>query len=213
MYNKLIEELKWRGLLHDISPGTEEQLSKEMTTGYIGFDPTADSLHIGSLAPIIILKHFQNHGHKPIALLGGATGMIGDPSGKLKERPLMTKEQLNKNISGIKSQLERFLDFHSKKKNVGLLLNNYDWMKNIGFLDFTRNMGKHISINYMMAKDSVKQRLSGNDKKEGISFTEFTYQLLQGFDFLHLYKEKNCKLQIGGSDQWGNMTTGNGTHS
>ena len=206
--NELIEELRWRGLLHTISPGTEEQLSKEMTTGYSGFDPTADSLHIGSLVPIILLKHFQDHGHKPIALLGGATGMIGDPSGKSKERTLMTEEQLNKNLSGIQFQLDRFLDFHSGKKNDALLLNNYEWTKNFSFLDFARKIGKHITINYMMAKDSVKQRLLGDNNSEGLSFAEFTYQLLQGFDFLHLYKEKNCKLQMGGSDQWGNMTTG-----
>ena len=208
MKSDLIEELRWRGLLQSISPGTEEQLLKEMTTGYIGFDPTADSLHIGSLVPIILLKHFQNHGHKPIALLGGATGIIGDPSGRSKERILIAQEQLSKNLLGIKVQLERFLDFNSNNENAALLLNNYDWTKNVDFLDFIRDIGRHITINYMTAKDSVRQRLTGENNSEGLSFTEFTYQLLQGFDFLYLYKEKKCKLQMGGSDQWGNMTTG-----
>jgi len=205
--NKFVEELRWRGMLHDIMPGTEEQLAKEITSAYIGFDPTADSLHIGSLIPIILLMHFQKHGHKPIALIGGATGMIGDPSGKSAERNLLDEVALAKNIAGIKAQLERFIDFTSDKPNAAELVNNYDWMKNMSFLDFARDIGKHITVNYMMAKDSVKKRLS-SESKVGMSFTEFTYQLIQGFDFLHLYKEKNCKLQIGGSDQWGNITTG-----
>ena len=205
--NKFVEELRWRGMLHDIMPGTEEQLAKEITSAYIGFDPTADSLHIGSLIPIILLMHLQKHGHKPIALIGGATGMIGDPSGKSAERNLLDEVALAKNIAGIKAQLERFIDFTSDKPNAAELVNNYDWMKNMSFLDFARDIGKHITVNYMMAKDSVKKRLS-SESKVGMSFTEFTYQLIQGFDFLHLYKEKNCKLQIGGSDQWGNITTG-----
>ena len=205
--NKFVEELRWRGMLHDIMPGTEEQLAKEMTSAYIGFDPTADSLHIGSLIPIILLMHFQKHGHKPIALIGGATGMIGDPSGKSAERNLLDEVALAKNIAGVKAQLERFIDFTSDKKNAAELVNNYDWMKNMSFLDFARDIGKHITVNYMMSKESVKKRLS-SESKVGMSFTEFTYQLIQGFDFLHLYKEKNCKLQIGGSDQWGNITTG-----
>jgi len=204
---KFVEELRWRGMLHDIMPGTEEQLAKEMTSAYIGFDPTADSLHIGSLVQIILLMHFQRHGHQPIALIGGATGMIGDPSGKSAERNLLNEEILAKNIAGVKSQLERFIDFTSDKPNAATLVNNYDWMKNMSFLDFARDIGKHITVNYMMAKDSVKKRLS-SESNVGMSFTEFTYQLIQGFDFLHLYKEKNCKLQIGGSDQWGNITTG-----
>ncbi len=204
---KFVEELRWRGMLHDIMPGTEEQLAKEVTSAYIGFDPTADSLHIGSLVQIILLMHFQKHGHKPIALIGGATGMIGDPSGKSSERNLLDEETLAKNIAGVKSQLERFLDFSSNTKNAAELVNNYDWMKNLTFLDFARDIGKHITVNYMMAKDSVKKRLS-SESNVGMSFTEFTYQLVQGYDFLHLYKEKNCKLQIGGSDQWGNITTG-----
>ena len=202
-----VEELRWRGMLHDIMPGTEEQLAKEITTAYSGFDPTADSLHIGSLIPIILLMHFQRHGHKPIALIGGATGMIGDPSGKSAERNLLNEETLAKNIAGVKAQLERFIDFKSDKENAAELVNNYDWMKNMSFLDFARDIGKHITVNYMMAKDSVKKRLS-SESKVGMSFTEFTYQLIQGYDFLHLYNEKNCKLQIGGSDQWGNITTG-----
>ncbi len=205
--NKFVEELRWRGMLHDIMPGTEEQLAKEVTSAYIGFDPTADSLHIGSLVQIILLMHFQRHGHRPIALIGGATGMIGDPSGKSAERNLLDEEQLAKNIAGVKAQLERFIDFNSGKENSAELVNNYDWMKNMSFLDFARDIGKHITVNYMMAKDSVKKRLS-SESNVGMSFTEFTYQLIQGFDFLHLYKEKNCKLQIGGSDQWGNITTG-----
>ncbi|MEN8764893.1 MAG: tyrosine--tRNA ligase [Wenyingzhuangia sp.] len=205
-YN-FVEELKWRGLVHDIMPGTEEQLLEEMTSGYIGFDPTADSLHIGSLIPIIVLMHFQKAGHKPIALIGGATGMIGDPSGKSAERNLLDEETLAKNISGVKSQLERFLDFNSDAKNAAELVNNYDWMKTFSLIDFVRDIGKHLTVNYMMAKESVKKRISG-EGVEGMSFTEFTYQLFQGYDFLHLYENKNCKLQMGGSDQWGNITTG-----
>jgi len=193
-------------MLHDIMPGTEELLNKEVTTGYIGFDPTADSLHIGSLIPIIILMHFQKAGHKPIALVGGATGMIGDPSGKSAERNLLDEAALNKNIAGVKSQLERFLDFNSETSNGAELVNNYDWMKEFSLIDFVRDIGKHLTVNYMMAKDSVKKRVSGEG--DGMSFTEFTYQLFQGYDFLHLYENKNCKLQMGGSDQWGNITTG-----
>ncbi len=202
-----VEELKWRGMLHDIMPETEEYLLKNKTTGYIGFDPTADSLHIGSLVPIIILMHFQKAGHNPIALVGGATGMVGDPSGKSDERNLLDEETLNKNIAGVKSQLARFLNFDSSSENAAELVNNYDWMKDISLIDFVRDVGKHITVNYMMAKDSVKKRLD-SDAKTGMSFTEFTYQLFQGYDFYHLYKEKNCKLQMGGSDQWGNITTG-----
>ncbi|MDR2122409.1 MAG: tyrosine--tRNA ligase [Flavobacteriaceae bacterium] len=205
--NSFIEELTWRGLIHNITPGTEEQLDKEMTLGYIGFDPTADSLHVGSLVPILLLVHFQKHGHKPIALVGGSTGMIGDPSGKSTERNLQDDETLQKHLAGIKSQLERFLDFDKDKPNSALMVNNYDWMKDISFLDFARDIGKHITVNYMMAKDSVKKRLNG-EYQEGMSFTEFTYQLLQGFDFYHLHKEMGVKLQMGGSDQWGNLTTG-----
>jgi len=205
--NKFVEELRWRGMLHDIMPGTEDQLAKELTAAYIGFDPTADSLHIGSLVQIILLMHFQKHGHKPIALIGGATGMIGDPSGKSAERNLLDETTLAKNVAGVKGQLERFLDFSSDNKNAAELVNNYDWMKNLTFLEFARDIGKHITVNYMMAKDSVKKRLSA-ESNVGMSFTEFTYQLVQGYDFLHLYKEKNCMLQIGGSDQWGNITTG-----
>ncbi len=205
-YN-FVKELTWRGLLHNIMPGTEEQLQKEITTAYIGFDPTADSLHIGSLVQIILLMHFQRSGHKPIALLGGATGMIGDPSGKSAERNLLDEETLKKNIAGVKKTLERFIDFSGEKKNSAELVNNYDWMKELTFLEFARDIGKHITVNYMMAKDSVKNRLN-DQAKEGMSFTEFTYQLVQGYDFLHLYTHKNCKLQIGGSDQWGNITTG-----
>ncbi len=207
MKKNFVEELRWRGLLHNIIDGTEEQLAKEVTAAYIGFDPTADSLHIGSLVQIILLMHFQQAGHKPIALLGGATGMIGDPSGKSSERNLLDEETLNKNVNGIKNQLERFLDFSASTENAAELVNNYDWMKNLSFLDFARDIGKHITVNYMMAKDSVKNRLNA-ESKEGMSFTEFTYQLIQGYDFLHLYSEKNCKLQMGGSDQWGNITTG-----
>jgi tyrosyl-tRNA synthetase len=208
LMTNFVEELRWRGLLHDIMPDTEEYLLKNKTAGYIGFDPTADSLHIGSLVQIIILRHFQKAGHSSIALVGGATGMVGDPSGKSTERNLLDEETLAKNIAGVKSQLERFLDFNKKtSENPAELVNNYDWMKNISLIDFVRDTGKHITVNYMMAKDSVKKRISG-ENTEGMSFTEFTYQLFQGYDFYHLYKEKNCKLQMGGSDQWGNITTG-----
>ena len=207
MKKNFVEELRWRELIHDITPGTEEQLNEEITSAYIGFDPTADSLHIGSLVQIILLMHFQQSGHKPIALVGGATGMIGDPSGKSAERNLLDEKTLNKNIDGMKGQLAKFLDFSSNSENSAELVNNYDWMKNLSFLDFARDIGKHITVNYMMSKDSVKNRLNP-DAKEGMSFTEFTYQLIQGYDFLHLFKEKNCKLQMGGSDQWGNITTG-----
>jgi tyrosyl-tRNA synthetase len=202
----IIAELQWRGLVHDIMPGTEEQLLKEMTTTYIGFDPTSDSLHIGSLVPIILLVHLEHFGHKPIALVGGATGMIGDPSGKSDERNLLDEATLNHNVAGIKSVLSRFLDFNSTAKNAPILVNNYDWMKDLSFINFARDVGKRITVNYMMAKDSVKKRLSGDG--EGMSFTEFTYQLIQGYDFYHLHKEYNCLLQMGGSDQWGNITTG-----
>jgi tyrosyl-tRNA synthetase len=202
-----VEELRWRGLLHDIMPDTEDYLLKNKTAGYIGFDPTADSLHIGSLVQIFILKHFQNAGHNPIALIGGATGMVGDPSGKSAERNLLDEATLAKNIAGVRENLERFLDFDASVENKAELVNNYDWMKNISLIDFVRDTGKHITVNYMMAKDSVKKRLS-SESSEGMSFTEFTYQLFQGYDFYHLYKEKNCKLQMGGSDQWGNITTG-----
>ncbi len=202
----IVEELQWRGLVHDIMPGTEEQLTKEMTTAYIGFDPTSDSLHIGSLVPIILLVHLEKFGHKPIALVGGATGMIGDPSGKSDERNLLDEVTLENNVIGIKRVLSRFLDFDSTQPNAPILVNNYDWMKNFSFIDFVREVGKRITVNYMMAKDSVKKRLSGEG--EGMSFTEFTYQLIQGYDFYHLHKHHNCLLQMGGSDQWGNITTG-----
>jgi tyrosyl-tRNA synthetase len=202
----LVEELEWRGLVHDIMPGTEEQLLKECTPTYIGFDPTSDSLHIGSLVPIVLLVHLQHFGHKPIALVGGATGMIGDPSGKSDERNLLDEVTLNKNVEGIKAVLSRFLDFNSTKANAPILVNNYDWMKDFSFINFARDVGKRITVNYMMAKDSVKKRLSADG--EGMSFTEFTYQLIQGYDFHHLYKTHNCLLQMGGSDQWGNITTG-----
>jgi tyrosyl-tRNA synthetase len=202
-----VEELRWRGMVHDIMPGTEEQLNKEMTTAYIGFDPTSDSLHIGSLVPIIILVHLQKSGHRPIALVGGATGMIGDPSGKSDERNLLDEEALNKNVAGIKNVLSRFLDFNSADANAPILVNNYDWMKEFSFIGFVRDVGKRITVNYMMAKDSVKKRLTG-EAGSGMSFTEFTYQLIQGYDFYHLHKEYNCLLQLGGSDQWGNITTG-----
>lgn len=201
----LIKELQWRGMIQDIMPGTEEQLQKEMTSGYIGFDPTADSLHIGSLVPIILLIHFQKAGHKPIALVGGATGMVGDPSGKSEERNLLNEEVLQKNVAGVKAQLEKFLDFDPTLPNAAEMTNNYDWFKGITFIDFLRVAGKHITVNYMMAKDSVKKRIDGDT---GISYTEFAYQLMQGYDFYWLYLHKNCKLQMGGSDQWGNMTTG-----
>jgi tyrosyl-tRNA synthetase len=201
----LIEELRWRGMIQDIVPGTEEQLLKEMTTTYIGFDPTADSLHIGSLVPILLLVHLQKAGHKPIALVGGATGMVGDPSGKSEERNLLSEDVLQKNVAGVKKQLEQYLDFDPSKPNAAEMANNYDWFKNFSFLNFIRDVGKHISVNYMMAKDSVKKRLEG---ESGMSFTEFTYQLVQGYDFYHLFTTKNCKLQMGGSDQWGNIVTG-----
>ena len=201
----LIEDLRWRGMIQDIMPGTEEQLKKEMTTGYIGFDPTADSLHIGSLVPILLLVHFQKAGHKPIALVGGATGMVGDPSGKSEERNLLSEDILQKNVAGVKAQLEKFLDFDPALPNAAEMANNYDWFKHISFIDFLRDAGKHITVNYMMAKDSVKKRIEG---ETGISYTEFAYQLMQGYDFYWLHTHKNCKLQMGGSDQWGNMTTG-----
>lgn len=200
-----IEELKWRGLIQDIMPGTEEQLNKEMTTAYVGFDPTADSLHIGNLVPIMLLAFLQRCGHKPIALIGGATGMVGDPSGKSEERNLLSEDVLQHNLSCIKKQLEKFLDFDSAKPNGAEMVNNYDWFKAFTFLDFIRDVGKHISINYMLAKDSVKKRVEG---ETGMSFTEFTYQLVQGYDFYWLHQNKNCKLQMGGSDQWGNIVTG-----
>ncbi|WP_178990715.1 tyrosine--tRNA ligase [Winogradskyella schleiferi] len=208
MANKFVEELRWRGMVHDIMPGTEEQLDQEMTTAYIGFDPTSDSLHIGSLVPIILLVHLEKAGHKPIALVGGATGMIGDPSGKSDERNLLDEETLAHNVAGIRTVLSRFLDFNSSEKNAPVLVNNYDWMKDFSFIDFARDVGKRITVNYMMAKDSVKKRLSGDEGNVGMSFTEFTYQLIQGYDFHYLYKTMGCKLQMGGSDQWGNITTG-----
>jgi tyrosyl-tRNA synthetase len=202
-----IEELKWRGMIHDIMPGTEELLVKEITKGYIGFDPTADSLHIGHMVQVMLLVHFQRSGHVPIALVGGATGMIGDPSGKSEERNLLDETTLRKNEEGIKKQLSKFLDFSQERKNRAVMVNNYDWMKEYTFLQFIREIGKHITVNYMMAKDSVKKRV-GADAREGMSFTEFSYQLVQGTDFLHLYNELGCKLQMGGSDQWGNIVTG-----
>lgn len=201
----LIAELQWREMIQDIMPGTEEQLNKEVTTGYIGFDPTADSLHIGNLVPIILLIHLQRCGHKPIALVGGATGMVGDPSGKSEERNLLSEDILQHNLACVKKQLEKFLDFDPAKPNAAEMANNYDWFKNFSFLDFIRDAGKHITVNYMMSKDSVKKRLEGDN---GMSFTEFTYQLVQGYDFYWLHKNKNCKLQMGGSDQWGNIVTG-----
>ncbi len=202
-----VEELRWRGMIHDIMPGTEEQLKKEMTTGYIGFDPTADSLHIGNLVGIMLLKHFQLKGHRPVVLIGGATGMIGDPSGKSQERNLLDEKTLRHNQEAIKQQLTRFLDFDAGKANDAVLVNNYDWMKDYTFLEFIRDIGKHITVNYMMAKESVKKRLDPANKS-GMSFTEFSYQLVQGTDFLHLYETLGCKLQMGGSDQWGNIVTG-----
>jgi len=201
----LIEELRWRGMVQDIMPGTEEQLNKEQTSAYIGFDPTADSLHIGSLVPILLLVHLQKAGHKPYALVGGATGMVGDPSGKSEERNLLSEEILQHNQQGVKKQLEKFLDFDQTKSSAAVMVNNYDWFKEMLFLDFIRDVGKHITVNYMMAKDSVKKRIEG---ETGMSFTEFSYQLIQGYDFYWLYKNYNCKLQMGGSDQWGNITTG-----
>ncbi len=202
-----IQELTWRGMIHSVTPGADEQLKKGMTTAYLGIDPTADSLHIGHLVGVMMLKHFQRAGHRPIALVGGATGMIGDPSMKSQERKLIDEETLRHNQEAIKRQLAKFLDFDSDAPNAAILVNNYDWVKEFSFLDFIRDIGKHITVNYMMAKDSVKKRLSG-ESREGMSFTEFSYQLLQGYDFLHLYNEKGCRLQLGGSDQWGNMTTG-----
>ena len=201
----LIEELKWRGMIQDIMPGTEEQLAREMTAAYIGFDPTSDSLHIGSLVPILLLVHLQRAGHKPIALVGGATGMVGDPSGKSEERNLLSEEVLNHNLTCVRRQLEKYLDFNPALPNAAEMVNNYDWFRDMHFLDFIRDIGKHITVNYMSAKDSVKKRLEG---EHGMSFTEFTYQLVQGYDFYWLYTHKNCKLQMGGSDQWGNITTG-----
>ncbi|WP_299182847.1 tyrosine--tRNA ligase [uncultured Aquimarina sp.] len=202
-----IEELRWRGMLHDAMPGTEEYLMEQMRAAYVGFDPTADSLHIGNLVPIMLLAHYQRAGHKPFALVGGATGMIGDPSGKSAERNLLDEKTLRHNQESIKEQLAQFLDFESNAANAAVLVNNYDWMKDFSFLDFIRDVGKHITVNYMMAKDSVKNRIS-SESSDGMSFTEFTYQLVQGYDFLHLYKEHDCTLQMGGSDQWGNITTG-----
>jgi len=202
-----VEELRWRGMIHDVMPGTEEHLNKEMTSGYVGIDPTADSLHIGHLVGVMMLKHLQLAGHRPIALVGGATGMIGDPSGKSLERNLLDEVTLRKNEDGIKKQLAKFLDFTSNAENRALLVNNYDWMKDFSFLEFIRDIGKHITVNYMMSKDSVKKRI-GADSKSGMSFTEFSYQLVQGYDFLYLYQHEHCHLQMGGADQWGNITTG-----
>ncbi len=202
-----VEELKWRGMIHDMMPGTEEQLQKELTTAYVGIDPTADSLHIGHLVSVMMLKHLQVAGHRPVVLVGGATGMIGDPSGKSAERNLLDETTLRHNQDCLKAQLSRFLDFNSGAENQALMVNNYDWMKEFSFLEFIRDIGKHLTVNYMMAKDSVKKRISG-EGNTGLSFTEFTYQLVQGTDFYHLYKTHNCKLQMGGSDQWGNITTG-----
>ena len=201
----LIDELNWRGMIQDIMPGTKEQLEKEMTTAYIGFDPTADSLHIGSLVPILLLVHLQKAGHRPIALVGGATGMVGDPSGKNEERNLLDETTLERNLSGIRKQLEKYLDFDQSRKNAAIMANNYDWFKNMLFIHFLRDVGKHITVNYMMAKDSVRKRIEG---ETGISYTEFAYQLMQGYDFYWLFKNHNCKMQMGGSDQWGNITTG-----
>ncbi|MDR0680453.1 MAG: tyrosine--tRNA ligase [Dysgonamonadaceae bacterium] len=202
-----VEELKWRGMIHDMMPGTEEQLQKGMTSAYVGIDPTADSLHIGHLVSVMMLKHFQRAGHRPIALIGGATGMIGDPSMKSQERNLLDEETLQRNQESIKNQLAKFLDFDSDQPNAAVLVNNYDWMRNYSFLHFIRDIGKHITVNYMMSKDSVKKRLS-SEAGAGMSFTEFSYQLLQGYDYLFLYENYNCRLQMGGSDQWGNITTG-----
>jgi tyrosyl-tRNA synthetase len=207
MTKNFVEELRWRGMIHDVMPGTEELLMREQTSAYVGIDPTADSLHIGHLVGVMMLKHFQLAGHRPIALVGGATGMIGDPSGKSKERNLLDEKTLRSNQEAIKRQLAKFLDFESDAPNRAIMVNNYDWMKDFSFLDFIRDVGKHITVNYMMAKDSVKKRI-GQDSKTGMSFTEFSYQLVQGYDFLYLYSNHNCKLQMGGSDQWGNITTG-----
>jgi len=206
-----IEELRWRGMIHDVMPGTEEMLSKEMVSAYVGIDPTADSLHIGHLVGIMMLKHLQLSGHKPIVLIGGATGMIGDPSGKSEERNLLDEATLRKNQAGLTRQIARLLDFNESMPNAAVAVNNYDWMKEFSFLSFIRDVGKHITVNYMMAKDSVKKRLTG-EAGDGMSFTEFTYQLVQGYDFLYLYQNHNCKLQMGGSDQWGNITTGTRAH-
>lgn len=202
-----VEELQWRGMIHNIMPGTQELLANEQTTAYVGFDPTADSLHIGHLVSVMILRHFQNAGHKPIALIGGATGMIGDPSGKSIERNLLDEQTLTHNLNSIKNQLAKFLDFDPNRSNRAEIVNNYDWIKDFSFLDFATKVGKHLTVNYMMAKDSVQKRLNG-EAQDGLSFTEFTYQLIQGYDFLYLNEHKNCKLQMGGSDQWGNITTG-----
>ena len=202
-----VEELKWRGMIHDIMPGTEEQLAKEQTTAYVGIDPTADSLHVGPLVSVMMMKHLQMAGHKPIFIIGGATGMIGDPSGKSQERNLLDEDTIRRNMEGIHAQLSRFIDFNSSASNAAIMLNNYDWMKEFSFLDFIRDIGKHITVNYMMSKDSVKRRLTG-EYADGMSFTEFTYQLVQGYDFLYVRKNYNCLLQMGGSDQWGNITTG-----
>jgi len=207
MIKNFVEELTWRGMIHTVMPGAEEHLMESMRSAYVGFDPTADSLHIGNLVPIMLLAHYQRCGHRPVALVGGATGMIGDPSGKSNERNLLDETTLRHNQEAIKKQLAHFLDFESDAENAAVLVNNYDWMKNFSFLEFIRDVGKHITVNYMMAKDSVKNRIS-SDSTEGMSFTEFTYQLVQGYDFLHLYNEKNCTIQMGGSDQWGNITTG-----
>ena len=207
MSKNFVEVLKWRGMIHDAMPGAEEHLQQQMRSAYVGFDPTADSLHIGNLVPIMLLAHYQRCGHKPVALVGGATGMIGDPSGKSAERNLLDEKTLRHNQEAIQKQLSHFLDFDSNKPNVALMVNNYDWMKNFSFLDFIRDIGKHITVNYMMAKDSVKNRIS-SESTEGMSFTEFTYQLVQGYDFLYLYQNHNCSIQMGGSDQWGNITTG-----
>lgn len=207
MSKNFIEEITWRGMLHDAMPGTEEHLLESMRSAYVGFDPTADSLHIGNLVPIMLLSHYQRCGHRPVALVGGATGMIGDPSGKSSERNLLDEKTLRHNQEAIKNQLSQFLDFDSSDANAALMVNNYDWMKDFSFLEFIRDVGKHITVNYMMAKDSVKNRLSG-ETADGMSFTEFTYQLVQGYDFLHLYKNESCSIQMGGSDQWGNITTG-----
>ncbi|SHI39515.1 tyrosine--tRNA ligase [Algibacter luteus] len=207
MIKNFVEELTWRGMIHTVMPGAEEHLMECMRSAYVGFDPTADSLHIGNLVPIMLLAHYQRCGHKPVALVGGATGMIGDPSGKSNERNLLDEKTLRHNQEAIKAQLAHFLDFESNEANAAELVNNYDWMKNFSFLEFIRDVGKHITVNYMMAKDSVKNRIS-SDASEGMSFTEFTYQLVQGYDFLHLFRESDCSIQMGGSDQWGNITTG-----
>lgn len=208
MGKNFVEELKWRGMLHQNMPGVEDHLDEGMRSAYVGFDPTADSLHIGNLVPIMLLAHYQRCGHKPVALVGGATGMIGDPSGKSSERNLLDEKTLRHNQEAIKNQLAHFLDFDSKDANAAVLVNNYDWMKEFSFLEFIRDVGKHITVNYMMAKDSVKNRISGESSNDGMSFTEFTYQLVQGYDFLHLYRANDCTIQMGGSDQWGNITTG-----